>query len=161
MTKRIIIRSLTLLVAVMMMGGCASVFNPYKSSFQCPNTYKGKCTSVENAYNESVTGKKAPSICPDCDKKEKERESKAPIRPTLKPLEKLETAKEIYQASLYNKMTALIDNDPSPIVVPPKVMRVLILSYTGEKNEMFGYRYVYLFVSKPRWILAPLRDQGE
>jgi conjugal transfer pilus assembly protein TraV len=48
------------------------------------------------------------------------------------------------------------------VVVPPQVMRVLILPYTGDERELYMYRYVYMFVDEPRWLLKnPLSESGE
>jgi len=33
-------------------------------------------------------------------------------------------------------------------------MRVLLLPYKGEGNELFMLRHVYFFVDEPRWVLG-------
>ncbi len=59
-----------------------------------------------------------------------------------------------YRSALYDKFSGLLKEPQTPIVAPPKVMRVLLLPYTGQENEFYMLRYVYFFVDKPRWILG-------
>ena len=59
-----------------------------------------------------------------------------------------------YRSALYDKFSGLLKEPKTPIVAPPKVMRVLLLPYTGQENEFYMLRYVYFFVDKPRWILG-------
>jgi len=59
-----------------------------------------------------------------------------------------------YRSSLFDKFNGLLKEPKTPIVAPPKVMRVLLLPYTGQENEFYMLRYVYFFVDKPRWILG-------
>ncbi len=137
--------------------GCSSLVSPYSSKLQCPNTYKGKCVSVETAYSESINnplvrpGQEADSDyehndkpCEGCEKKADRNGS--PVKRT--------TPKYQYQEALYRRLASLIEQPSTPIVVPPEVMRVLILSYTGSDNELFSYRYVYFFATKPKWIIS-------
>jgi len=59
-----------------------------------------------------------------------------------------------YRSALFDKFSDLLKEPKTPIVAPPKVMRVLFLPYTGQENEFYMLRYVYFFVDKPRWILG-------
>lgn len=49
------LKKLFLLVFVCTAVGCGAIFNPYSSKFNCPETDKGKCVSVNTAYEESLT----------------------------------------------------------------------------------------------------------
>lgn len=122
-------RSVVLLSLVMMLTGC-SVFNPYEEDFKCHKTDDGKCVDVEAAYYESkgLNGSTASAI-----------ESE-------------------YKTALYNRVSDILHAPSTPIVVPPKVMRVLMLPYEGEDSELFMLRYAYIFVEKPHWVLTdPLK----
>ena len=127
------------------LSGCAGVMNPYHSNFQCPNFKNGRCVSVEDAYKES-TGQyhdlwkegTSPGGGPD----NGGRIQKA--GPSIA---------DEYRSALYGRLDGLLKSPVSPMVVPPKVMRVLILPYTGRDNELYMARYVYLFLSGPRWLL--------
>jgi conjugal transfer pilus assembly protein TraV len=59
-----------------------------------------------------------------------------------------------YRSALFDKFSGLLKEPKTPIVAPPKVMRVLLLPYTGQENEFYMLRYVYFFVDKPHWILG-------
>lgn len=139
--------------------GCASVFNPYDSEFQCPDTDKGQCVSIPKAYEMSVSG--------DGPANTNGSESKGPgansnLTRAPHPSSKSEDGTEDATADIrydylnakYEKMAALIGKSATPLIVPPDVVRVLILSYTGNDNNLFGYRYVYFFATEPGWIMS-------
>ncbi|MEM2592097.1 MAG: TraV family lipoprotein [Thermofilaceae archaeon] len=124
-------RCLVLLVLlVLLCAGCSSVFNPYSGNFQCPETDLGKCVPLGQAYQESVRSNR--------------EEVQAPQQ------------QDFEAAYLQDKMALLrelISEPDPPIVKPPQVIRVLILSYVGSGNELYGWRYVYFFADEPSWIL--------
>ncbi|MDO9567197.1 MAG: TraV family lipoprotein [Candidatus Desulfaltia sp.] len=123
--------------------GCGKVFNPYNSEFQCPSADEGKCVSIPDAYETSISGEN-PLLRPASSEK---------TLPSAGSSE-ADSAKYNYLNKKYEKITALIGNPVTPVVVPPDVVRVLLLSYTGEDNDLFGYRYIYFFASKPKWLLS-------
>ena len=122
-----------ILFAGFFLTGC-SIFNPYKSEFKCPDTYKGKCVSTTKAYQESIG------------------ETKDVL---LKPSDNSEYN---YQTNLYNRIASLIARPSTPIVLQPQVMRTLILSYTGSNNELYSHRYVYFFVTEPKFIISTTEE---
>ena len=128
--------------------GCAKIFNPYHSEFQCPSADEGKCMSIPDAYETSISGE-SPSN-KSCNGKLKRSQSSD----AEKTLSETDSLKYNYLTKKYEKVTALIGNPVTPVVVPPDVVRVLLLSYTGEDNDLFGYRYIYFFASKPKWLLS-------
>ncbi len=123
-----------ILCILFVLSGCG-IFNPYKSNFQCPDTYKGKCVSTIKAYKESVEGS---------------------LLPEASGTGGLEYN---YRTGLYNKLASLIEKPETPMVLPPKVMRTLILSYTGSGNELYGFRYVYFFATEPEWIISTVNTK--
>ena len=128
--------------------GCGHVFNPYSSSFQCPEPYKGACVDTKTAYNRSLHDKDKPQ-------KKKKKHSKGQVAQVEK---KTPTPEDVYRKDLYTKLSGLIEAPRTPVVVPPDVGRALILSYTGDDNTLFSYRYVYFFLNEPRWVLTPVED---
>jgi len=66
-----------------------------------------------------------------------------------------------YRAALFDKFTGLLKEPVTPVVAPPKTMRVLLLPYTGQDNEFYMLRYVYFFVDEPRWLLGDTVTSGE
>ncbi len=125
---------------VFTLAGCAGAMNPYSSSFSCPNFKNGRCVSVEDAYKDSTNGKYQ-DLWKESGAGKSKKEKAAP------------TEADLYQSALYGRLNGLLKSPVSPMVVPPQVMRVLILPYTGRDNELYMERYVYLFLSSPKWLL--------
>ncbi|MEM3580389.1 MAG: TraV family lipoprotein [Candidatus Bathyarchaeia archaeon] len=121
--------------------GCASVMNPYSEKFTCPQMEEGKCVSIGQAYQESVTGK---PITLEEQKKEKPQSEYSPVE-------------EVYRDALFTKLSQLLKEPRTPLLAPPKIVRVMILPYqdaTGK--EFYSARYVYVLVEEPQWILQNL-----
>jgi len=143
----------TLSALLFLTTGCAKIFNPYHSEFQCPSADEGQCMSIPDAYETSISGENPlPQLC----KKKLKRSQSSDSEKTLPDMvgSEADSLKYNYLSKKYEKITALIGNPVTPVVVPPDVVRVLLLSYTGEDNDLFGYRYIYFFASKPKWLLS-------
>lgn len=141
-----------LVMAIFFMTGCASVFNPYDSEFQCPDTDKGSCVSIPDAYEMSISDD--PKGDPGSNLAKPE-EDQSPARASAPASDRKEPdIRYDYLNKKYAEMSALIADPATPLVAPPEVIRVLILSYTGKENNLFGYRYVYLFATEPEWIIS-------
>ena len=127
------IRFILLALLAVPLAGC--MLNPYASDFNCPETDNGKCVSVADAYNESRG-----------------------MAVTGQGL-----GAGLYQDAYFGRMAGLLNEPETPLVVPPKVMRVLMLPYEGQDEELYLYRYAYIFTDRPRWILDdPLvKPRGE
>lgn len=132
-----------------LLSACQSVFNPYDDSFQCPDMNEGTCTSIPNAYRQSIDGKPLPDReCIECsENKDEEKLDESKSTPS-------KDSKNLYLEKRFEKLHALIGIDHPPIVVPPEVVRILVMSYTGNENEMFGFRYIYFFATDPSWLLT-------
>ena len=148
-------------MAVMTLSGCA-LLNPYESSFSCPETSNGKCVSVQTAYSESAkgTGKVTESSADHKDENcSADEVSAGACRDGKKDMSLNSAAKENgtynrYRSALFDKFSGLLKEPVTPVVTPPKTMRVLLLPYTGQDNEFYMLRYVYFFVDEPRWLLG-------
>lgn len=129
------------------LSGCSFLL-PYKSSFQCSETDKGKCVSMKSAYEESISGEQSKKEgkggeCAKCGKKSKNKEEPGITK---------QAPQDLYRENLYIEMAGLIKDPVTPLVVPPKVIRALVLPYPdGEKFYM--PRYVFIMVDKPAWVL--------
>jgi conjugal transfer pilus assembly protein TraV len=162
---------LTILVSLLfaLFSGCSAIVSPYNSQFQCPETDNGKCVSVQTAYKESIDNplvksnpdsttrpgdKKDKPPCETCGNQQKDQPETI-RKPDVSPSR---DSKYQYQGALYRKLASLIEQPSTPIVVPPDVVRVLILSYTGSENELFSYRYVYFFATEPEWIISTTKE---
>ncbi len=137
--------------------GCSPILNPYSSDFTCPKTENGKCVDMEAAHEESLakTGKKyretgrPPCNGKDCESKNKTDKEKDRINK-----DNLPTPDIAYQDELHKKLAGLLAQPTTPVVAPPSVMRVLMLPYKGDENELFMLRYVYIIVDGPKWVMG-------
>lgn len=135
-------------IFILAFSGCAGVMNPYDSNFQCPGFKNGKCVSVGTAYKESKKDNHYTDLWDEGSGTERAKKGKSGGQVD----ENLSDA-SLYQNALYNRLSGLLQQPTSPFVVPPQVMRVLILPYTGKGNELYMDRYVYLFMDSPKWLL--------
>jgi len=153
-------------IGVLLLSGCA-LLNPYESSFSCPETATGKCVSVQTAYKEStatVAGKPAEAAPERKDEECKGENADSACLERRKDFARSTPSPENrYRAALFDKYSGLLKEPVTPVVAPPKTMRVLILPYTGQDNELNMLRYVYFFVDEPRWLLgdAVMSDEEE
>ena len=165
------------LIVVLLVAASGCSILPYEDEFSCRKTDDyGKCISVEEAYEEAVTGiSKSPTLIPVSEqsndaeerhrhdaKRSSETQGKAsaaepsahvPIAPSpINPA----TAYTNYKASVYNELTTLIDAPRTPMLKPVTTIRTLILSYSENNNNKVIYmpRYVYSIVDEPRWVLT-------
>lgn len=150
--KKALLLIVSLVLMTGMFSGCGTVgkvFNPYEDEFACPYSDPGMCTSVKKAYDASLVdveekdsvSEAAPcetGDCPGATRSENVRSGSDP--------------QSVYQQHKYETLAGLIQEEEPPVVIPPEVVRVLILSYTGSENEMFGFRYAYFFASDPKWM---------
>ena len=144
--RKIVICNILILSFIWCLTGCA-IFNPYNNEFQCPDVDKGECISMQDAYGKSISS--------DLERKDKCTDCAQDTKTTATAeKETIEDAHYNYQENLYNKMILLMQNPRSPMVAAPDVMRVLIMSYTGPENILYSYRYVYVFVTEPKWIYS-------
>lgn len=139
-----------ILLATFFASGCATLLNPYESEKQCPETFNGKCASLEESYLESFRRSdeawaKVESYPETWDEDEKPDKAS-----------KQNSQAEQYANTLFGEMTKLIKQPETPIVAPPKVMRVLILPYSADENErnLYMERWVYILLDGPRWTLG-------
>lgn len=157
------------LTGMLLMSGCA-LLNPYESNFSCPESYNGKCVSVQTAYSESSGGTAKANIATVNQSQENcgpesenpgacSESSKESAGTELQSKENGALTK--YRTALFEKFSGLLKEPVTPVVAPPKTMRVLLLPYTGQDNEFYMLRYVYFFVDEPRWLLGDTVSSGE
>jgi len=161
---------LWLLIISVSLSGC-SIVNPYNSEFRCKETYKGGCMDLESAYDESISDKdqtasdlhkasledkknRIKGQCTDCNSSDKLSDNKKDGDNGLgeKGLSKYDN---LYRKSLYKELSQIIDDPKTPIVKPPQVMRLLLLGYTDQDNQLLSHRYIYFFTTEPKWIISP------
>ena len=68
----------------------------------------------------------------------------------------------LYVKEQIHKLTKLLREEPTPLAVPPTVLRVFVLPYTTESGELITQHYFYLKVDEGRWIMGDyLLKKGE
>ncbi|MEM3265252.1 MAG: TraV family lipoprotein [Thermoplasmata archaeon] len=132
--------SMVLLTLTFMTTSCTSVLNPYHSSFQCPLSKldEGKCESIPSAYHDALNSNNTSFNL--LTMTNFSNNNNTPLR-------------QQYQNSLYNKAVHLMNKPKTPIVVPPKVIRIYFMPYESN-GQLFMGQYTYIFVGKPRWIFS-------
>ena len=144
-------RRIAILILLIIPSGSMSGCNPYASEFMCPKTENGKCVSVADAYAESLKRPELADPDPEAANGGKGRNGKNVISGD----------DTTWQREMQLKIEGLLKEPATPIVVPPTVMRILMLPYKGTDNELYMLRFVYLFVDDPKWVVGDylIKDQ--
>ena len=131
-------RILACLTVLALVSGCAGVkdaVNPYEENFRCKaKDSEGKCLDTPTAYKEARL--------PDGQRNENSNASQVEA-----------------QNSRYKALTDLLEAPETPVLNPPKILRVLLLPYKGENNELFMTRYAYLEIEPSQWLLTEVSEK--
>jgi conjugal transfer pilus assembly protein TraV len=126
------------LLILIFMAGCGPVLNPYNENFKCrAKDDAGECIDTPTAYKKA---------------RYPENETEVPPVPA-------ETAQQELQDNRYRIVSGLLQKETKPLLQPPKILRVLLLPYKGEDEELFMSRYVYLKIEDSQWVLTDLEEQ--
>ena len=146
---------LLLLISTYLLSGC-QILNPYDAKSDCPDPWKGDCVSMKTAYQRS---KKDPNnieyqkIDPKHDSpliKDRPQTSENTDIPHL-------NTDKVYKHELYQEIAGLVKQPITPVRIPAKLMRVLVLGYDRE-DRFYSHRYVFFESDKPRWILNIIEE---
>jgi len=170
-----------------LLSGC-SVINPYEENFRCrTRDDAGKCIDTPSAYEEArhppdstmeaatttCFNNKGESVpCPNSGKKNGDNcvnekgdsvdcasDDPTIIKKVVVPPPQ-NTHKLSAQNSRYKALAELLDEPDKPMLEPPKIMRVLLLPYKGEDDELFMTRFVYLKLKDSQWVLTDIREKA-
>ena len=130
---------LTGILILLCISGCAGVkdaVNPYEENFHCKaKDSDGKCLDTPTAYKEArLPGGQLSEATPN-------------------------TSQIEAQNSRYKALTDLLEAPETPVLNPPKILRVLLLPYKGENNELFMTRYAYLEIEPSQWVLTEVSEK--
>ena len=124
------------LLILTVVAGCAPVKNagnPYEENFRCrAKDSEGQCVDTPTAY----------------------RQARVPDPAT----ETTSTVQDEAQGERYRAISDLLAAPETPLLNPPKILRVLLLPYRGEANELFMSRYAYLEIEPAEWVLTEVRE---
>lgn len=131
---------LTGILILLFVSGCAGVkdvVNPYEENFRCKaKDSDGKCLDTPTAYREARL--------PDGQDIEKNSINISHVEA---------------QNSRYKALTDLLEAPENPVLNPPKILRVLLMPYKGENNELFMTRYAYLEIEPSQWVLTEVSEK--
>jgi conjugal transfer pilus assembly protein TraV len=166
--KRAIKILLSSFLVVLGLSGCVSkIMNPYGEDFSCPQMEKGKCVPIKQAYLESLQEKVAKIFTPPKENKRKENEKKENetsfnLQDVF--LQNEEGSYGKYNEALMRKLQQMLENPKTPVLIPPQVVRVLILPYAVERDTFYSGRYVYMIVEDSQWVfhnILNMQESGE
>ena len=124
------------LLILTVVAGCAPVknaVNPYEENFRCrAKDSEGQCVDTPTAYRQARV--------PD------------PATGTTSAVQ------DEAQGERYRAISDLLAAPETPLLNPPKILRVLLLPYRGEANELFMSRYAYLEIEPAEWVLTEVRE---
>ncbi|MGA3282651.1 MAG: type IV conjugative transfer system lipoprotein TraV [Smithella sp.] len=161
-----------IIATILYLWGCGAILNPYKDDFSCPGYDKGKCIKVAGAYKESLQKKKNDTLsekenkaaCEKCRKEAKNNNvsedtyctacSSAETNDVERKRLKAESSETEYRKAVNQKLVSMLKEPNTPLLAAPQIMRVLILPYRGDQNELYMMRYVYLLTDDPKWVIG-------
>lgn len=142
MATKKILKAISTFVVTALLAGCASTLNPYSGEFECPQMEKGKCVGIPTAYKEAVSGGTL-----TLEEKGKEKQT---------DFSYIGIEAE-YRGALFQRLAKLLKEPKTPLLAPPKVVRVMVMPYqSSDSKEFYSARYVYVLIDDPQWILQNL-----
>jgi conjugal transfer pilus assembly protein TraV len=148
------------------LAGCSSfskIVNPYENDFSCPDTFHGKCISVTGAYNEALKEKPEEVSSQDwinsciggtCKGADDNLTSAKTGKIPVTAIAAEDKNYNAYKDALYRRLDHLLEEPQTPVVAPPKVMRIRFLPYKGQDGEFVMTHDVFFFADEPKWILG-------
>lgn len=137
---------------------------PYEDDFSCRKRDNyGKCISVEKAYEEAVTKvSQGEPMEPASEQDDDDdyrggssRSSKPEVAVSLPQANPSNIAKRQYKDALYKELSHMIEDPRTPMIKPPKTMRVLILPHSSSsETNVYMPRYIYTIIEPSRWVVG-------
>jgi conjugal transfer pilus assembly protein TraV len=117
-------------------GPMEKAINPYNEDFKCQAKNDiGECIDTPTAYKKA----RYPEVVPEgADPAGGQHEA---------------------QEQRYRILAGLLQEEKKPILQSPKILRVLLLPYKGENEELFMTRYIYVKIEDADWVLTDLTEK--
>lgn len=163
------IYTLSVLFVLFFISGCGRVIdkavNPYHGEFACPQAERGKCIGIREAYSESYLRDDSLADLErrirDMKKRKAEEKEQEDMgyrisldedRKAFDELDEITYIRKMYLSKLYDTILRSFGDTSVPLIIPPKVVRVVILPYT-EGGVFYGKRQVFVVVDDYKWVL--------
>ncbi|MEM4619114.1 MAG: TraV family lipoprotein [Desulfurococcaceae archaeon] len=163
------VHAVLLLLILFLISGCGKavdkVVNPYHGEFECPRAEKGKCVGIKEAYSESFL-RDDPLVdlekrIKDLEKEKREGKGQSDRgykisleeeKGATEDLDEISYVRKMYLSKLYETILKSFGETNVPLIIPPKVVRVVILPYT-EGGVFYDKRQVFVVVDDYKWVL--------
>ena len=126
-------------MAAILLSACSTMkdaINPYNENFKCRAPEDdGECIDTPTAYKKA----RYPEIVSD----------EYPVNGLQQEI----------QDHRYKVLAELLQEPKKPMLQPPKILRVLLLPYKGENEELFMTRNIYVKIEDSKWILTDLTEK--
>ncbi len=60
----------------------------------------------------------------------------------------------LYRRELMEKLSKMVREEPTPLALPPTVLRVFFLPYVDDQGRLITQHYMYIKVDEGKWILG-------
>ncbi len=60
----------------------------------------------------------------------------------------------LYRRELMEKLMRMVREEPTPLALPPTVLRVFVLPYVDDQGRLITQHYMYIKVDEGKWILG-------
>ncbi len=60
----------------------------------------------------------------------------------------------LYRRELMEKLMRMVREEPTPLALPPTVLRVFVLPYVDDQGRLITQHYMYIRVDEGKWILG-------
>lgn len=138
-----LLAGISLLTFLVVAGGC----NPYNGEFNCKGAPFGSCAPTPEIYKDIIEGRGAGEALKPVDvdpAEEKTAVQGVPVEPLV----------SAYREAELKKITKLLKQPVTPVVVPPKVMRILFMPFESEEGILNMPEYAFIMLDKPKWVMG-------
>jgi len=149
----IIAKHICLIGVLCATSACASMFSSYDSNFSCKNADHGGCEHPMVAYEKALQQKTSPGGV--------EAEGLASDFISDNGVSQgSNSSLRDYKGAVYAELESLLEAPNTPLIVPVKTIRTLILPHTDRraKNQrLFMSRFIFTVVEEARFVLGGMQ----